>query len=86
MLIKDRFQARSVLLLGDVSVFPADVLVVRCKHGKNPHHVLIVGPDGIKVYHAQSGAGVSWTGLGGVGGMFDVTHVYRSMFAGIEEV
>lgn len=85
-LIKDRFKSVSVRIDGDsVGVLPADVIEVRCKHGKAPHHVLIVGPDGIRVYHAQSGIGVSWTGVGGVTAMFDITHIYRSSFAGEED-
>lgn len=84
-LIKERFQAKSVPLDENIGVYPADVLVVKHKEGKNPHHVLIVGPDGIKTYHAQSGVGVSWTGLGGVNSMFHITHIYRSRFAGMED-
>lgn len=65
----------------------ADILCVRTKTPtplkpenraeKNPHHIMLVGPGGIRVWHAGPSQQVSWMGLGGVVCCYDIIHAWR---------
>lgn len=66
---------------------PADTLCVRTKTPNavkredlanlSPHHLMIVGPDGIRVWHAGPSRKVSWMGLGGVPVCYDIIQAWR---------
>lgn len=79
-----RFDFFSVNTAGQMRA--ADFLVVRqkianpgtTKAERNPHHVIIVGPDHVRCWHAVPGASVVPVGIGGVRACFDVVSVWRS--------
>jgi hypothetical protein len=60
----------NVTVRGPRLVEPGDVLVYR--RGRAPGHVIIVGGDGVRAYHADEGVGVCYTGVGAV-----MSHVMR---------
>ena len=53
-----------------------DILGLKLKDAAKEHHVAIVGADGVRCYHAI-GAGVVWSGIGGIRASYDVLKIWR---------